>query len=79
MEKYLRPTAVIDCDNESVKHKANQLTEGQGSATDKAIPTVTMIATASATMSGPGGFGNCAPYPHSLKSYPFFIINYLRF
>ena len=36
MEKYLRPTAAIDCDNESVKRQANQLTEGQGSATDKA-------------------------------------------
>jgi len=36
MDKYLRPTAAIDCDNESVKHQAHQLTEGQGRATDKA-------------------------------------------
>ncbi|MFC2122671.1 transglutaminase family protein [Bacteroidota bacterium] len=37
MEAYLRPTPVIDCDDESVKQKAAQLTQGNKNAVEKAI------------------------------------------
>jgi len=36
MERYLRPTPTIDCDNESIKEKARELTKGQGEVVDKA-------------------------------------------
>jgi len=36
MEKYLRPTPAIDCDSDSIKEKARQLTKGQEAAIDKA-------------------------------------------
>ncbi len=36
MEKYLRPTPTIDCDNEAIKEKAQSLTKGQKEVTDKA-------------------------------------------
>jgi len=36
MEKYLRPTPAIDCDNESIKGKAQNLTKGQQTSADKA-------------------------------------------
>ena len=36
MEKYLRPTPVIDCDSDSIKEKARQLTRGRDGAVDKA-------------------------------------------
>jgi len=35
-EKYLRPTPSIDCDNESIKQKADDLTKGQEKDLDKA-------------------------------------------
>jgi transglutaminase-like putative cysteine protease len=35
-EKYLRPTPAIDCDNESIKRKAEELTEGKDNAAEKA-------------------------------------------
>jgi len=37
MEAYLRPTPVIDCNDESVKQKASQLTQGNKNAVEKAI------------------------------------------
>ena len=36
MEKYLRPTPTVDCDNESIEGKAQNLTKGQQTAADKA-------------------------------------------
>ena len=36
MEKYLRPTPVIDCDHEAVKEKARQLTDGKDDVVEKA-------------------------------------------
>jgi len=36
MEKYLRPTPAIDCDHESIKEKAHQLTNGKDGVVDKA-------------------------------------------
>ena len=36
MEKYLRPTPTIDCNNESIKQKSQNLTEGQHEVADKA-------------------------------------------
>lgn len=36
MEIYLRPTPTIDCDNESIKEKARELTKGQWEAVAKA-------------------------------------------
>lgn len=35
-ERYLRPTPSIDCDNESIKQKADDLTKAQGKDMDKA-------------------------------------------
>jgi transglutaminase-like putative cysteine protease len=35
-EKYLRPTPAIDCDNESIKRKAKELTGGKDNAAEKA-------------------------------------------
>ncbi|MFC1969250.1 transglutaminase family protein [Chloroflexota bacterium] len=37
MEAYLGPTPVIDCNDESVKQKASQLTQGNKNAVEKAI------------------------------------------
>jgi transglutaminase-like putative cysteine protease len=36
MERYLKPTPTFDCDNEFIKHKAQELTEGQREVVDKA-------------------------------------------
>jgi len=36
VEKYLRPTPTIDCDNELIKQKAEDLVKGQHEAIDKA-------------------------------------------
>lgn len=36
MEKYLKPTAVIDCDHPSIREKARALAAGQEDATEKA-------------------------------------------
>ena len=36
MEKYLRPTPTIDCDNESIKENAQNLIKGQQQVIDKA-------------------------------------------
>ncbi len=36
MQKYLRPTPTFDCDNESIKGKAQDLTAGQEKVADKA-------------------------------------------
>ena len=36
MEKYLRPTPTFDCDNEAIKQKAGDLTEGDEKVADKA-------------------------------------------
>ena len=35
-EKYLQPTPSIDCDNESIKQQAEDLTKGQEKDADKA-------------------------------------------
>lgn len=36
IEKYLRATAIIDCDNESIRRKAEELTKSQQRTADKA-------------------------------------------
>ena len=36
MEKYLRPTPTLDCDNEAIRQKARDLTEGDEKVADKA-------------------------------------------
>ena len=54
MERYLRATPTIDCDNESIKEKALDLTKGQVDTADKAKSIFTSYRSGFTSLSGKG-------------------------